>query len=146
MRDILFRGKRKDNGEWTEGCYAKVADWLDERYVDLIFESEAMQFPHSEIAGCNEVESETVGQYTGLIDKNGKQIFEGDVVRTKYGRLCIVVWFSTRAYSGWDLTVVNHYDNVRYTKPPTDHDMWDSNNLEVIGNIHDNPEYLEVNK
>ena len=135
MRDILFRGKRKDNGEWTEGHYAKVVDWLDERYIDLIIESKATQFHHSELTSCNEVELETVGQFTGLLDKNGKKIFEGDIVEGRNwlheDRLIYRVV--------WELNGFYYCDE--------DDERWHPghiNEVEVIGNIHDNPELLEV--
>lgn len=144
MRDILFKGKRKDNGEWVEGYYAKVADYLSEKPIDLIFDLDGLLLPHNEIGGCIDVESDTLGQFTGLYDKNGKKIFEGDVVKTKFGRLCIVEWFSTRAYCGWDLRPVDTVDNIVHTKPPTEYDLWEDKNLEVVGNIHDNPEFRKV--
>ena len=148
MRDFLFRGKEKSACIWVYGNLIQVGSYccILEREEDL----HPMDVPFLDddigwIDGkATPVDPKTVGQFTGLFDKNGKKIFEGDVVKTKFGRLCIVVWFSTRAYSGWDLTVVNHYHNVRYTTAPTDYDMWGSDNLEVVGNIHDNPEYLEV--
>lgn len=142
MRDILFRGKRVDNGEWVEGYYAKVADYLSEQPIDLIFEPDGMLFPHSEICGCIDIDSKSIGQFTGLYDKNGNKIFEGDAVKTKFGRLCIVEWFSTRVYCGWDLKPVDTFDNIRHTEPPTEYDMWEDKNLEVVGNIHDNPEFV----
>lgn len=144
MRNILFRGKRSDNGEWIEGYYAKVADCLTEKPIDLIFNLDGLLFPHNEIGGCNEIESETIGRYTGLVDKNGVKIFEGDVVKTKFGRLCVVLQFSSRAYCGWDLRPVDTVDNILHTKAPTTYDLWEDKNLEVVGNIHDNPEFRKV--
>ena len=133
MREILFRGKRVDNAEWVEGLPWK------KKYNDgnRIFIS---CFPDKD--DNNEVYvvcPETVGQYTGLTDKNGKKIFEGDIVagavhwleRMKNG----VVEFRDGSfgliwYRG-DIEEFNPFTsmcNVEY---------------EVIGNIHDNPEFLE---
>ena len=133
MREILFRGKRGTDDEWIygysvvhkDGCHAII----DSLYYDTY-----------------RVKTETVGQYIGLHDKHGKRIFEGDIVKTKFNRLCIVVWFSSPVVTGWDLEAVRTSNNLAYTYQPTPHDLWSSECLEVIGNIHDNPELLEEAK
>lgn len=135
MREVLFRGKRVNNGEWVEGN---------------LFIPDKEDTPTQICIGINiirinyDVIPETVGQFTGLTDKNGKKIFEGDIIKTKYGRLCIVVWFSSPTYVGWDLKVVETVDNCLHTKKPDFSDLYYSDNLEIVGNIHDNPELLEV--
>lgn len=136
-REILFRGKRKDNGEWVYG------DLIVERFGNT---------PHIhwfEYSSCVldrqiEVITETVGQFTGLTDKNGKKLFEGDIVKTKYGRLCFVEWRSTPCFYGFDLSVFANWNTL--DKAPSGWDLYVPENLEVVGNIHDNAELLGENK
>lgn len=148
MREILFRGKRCDNGEWVQGYYIRADHhWhkhgIHKDWITLGASANGGWFAlHNKYA----VKPETVGQYTGLTDKtdkNGKKIFEGDILKTKYGRLCTVVWFSSQVYNGWDLMPICTCNNLAYTKPPTAVDLYMADNLEVIGNIHDNPELVD---
>lgn len=132
MRDYIFHGKRIDTNEWVEGYlgYNKVR-----KQYYIMDDVDSFPIP---------VLQESVGQYTGMNDKNGKKIFDGDIIKTKYGRLCIVVWFSSPTYVGWDLKVVETVDNCLHTRKPDFSDLYYSDNLEIVGNIHDNPELLEV--
>ena len=123
MREILFRGKRLDNGEWIEGSL-----WLygeDARIDGALDFSE--YFWHK-------VDPATVGQYTGLIDKNGKRIFEGDVLKKRgSGKERWLVSFCEGAFE-----VVGPLCSGSFR------DDYSADNFEVVGNIHDNPELLEV--
>lgn len=135
MREILFRGKRVDNGEWVYGFYANIPELSGKDFIVSINSGLLM-----------EVIPETVGQYTGLTDENGKRIFEGDIVRGK-------------DYTGDRREGSVFYDNYNamyMIKPNTKSDYREVNcltsltpaeaYLEVIGNIHDNPELLEEDK
>ena len=133
MREILFRGKRTDNGEWVYGYYTNARYYLNEKEMHIIFEPDVEVFPHCEFAGYEEVIPETVGQYTGLTDRNGKKIFEGDIVKMRaygVGYHCTSVYFRDGKFAV-DGTQY-HFKNIC------------SNSVEVIGNIYDNPELLEV--
>ena len=120
MREILFRGKRMDNGEWVWGFLA--FDGVSEDYY--IYD--------------REVDPDTVGQYTGLQDKNGKRIFEGDICRnTKTGEIVSVKWHGTMAGFVWRRREEN--SNLSdFGELFRVHDKY-----EVIGNIHDNPELMD---
>lgn len=130
MREILFRGKRKDNGEWEYGDL-----WCNpygKRVVCIV-----SPINDQGTTGGNEVDPETIGQYTGLTDKNGRKIFEGDIVE-RGGRIWLVEYsnkygqFMMTTYTEEGISWSRSFDLI----PPD----W----CEVIGNIYDNPELLEV--
>ena len=128
MNEILFRGKRIDNGEWVEGYFVNL--WLMhyQKYQPIITDNNAVSY---------DVDSSTVGQYTGLCDKNGKKIFEGDIVAIERG------WNETVKYHVFfDPQICGFIgDSINYIGFTTFGD--DEINMEVIGNIHDNPELLK---
>lgn len=84
------------------------------------------------------VNDDTVGQYTGLEDADGREIYEGDLVECGSGRICQVVFFKSECACCFDLVPVGGFD----CKPPKESTLW--KDLTVIGNVHDNPEFLEV--
>ena len=135
MREIIFRGKMKTDillykkGQWVYGDYARMVD--GKRTI-----------PH--IYGFGEVIPETVGQYTGLEDKNGKKIFEGDILEFLNDdgdkTLYIVEW--DMSFAGWIIRTTEidcGLDSM---------ECWDEykEHYEVIGNIHDNGELLEAKR
>ena len=132
MREILFRGKRIDNGEWVFGS---LLAWRDGD-TDICCHNSDNNGEMDKVI----VRPETVGQFTGLTDKNGKKIFEGDILRFSYtgknhgveGTEAVV--FKSGKFGvewGWhkELVALDGFANTT---------------IEVIGNIHDNPDLLEV--
>lgn len=123
MREILFRGKRKDNGEWEYGYY-----------VESVNKGSVFGYiKQSNTADDVKVYKKTVGQFTGLY-ANGTKIFEGDIVRFKaYGRdyVCMVEF------------IEGNFSAVCKNASPFLDDVVKRNDATIIGNIHDNPELLE---
>ena len=128
MREIVFRGKRIDNGEWVEGYYYKSKFYrTDKELSDYI----TIPYPDEENRGSDHfiVIPETVGQYTGLCDITRTKIFEGDIVKatiSKFGG----------GYVSTIITVALDDYELMY-------DIERSDILEVIGNTHDNPVLLK---
>ena len=147
MREILFRGKAKNNGQWVYGTYCPY-DWniCGERKENPQI---IISYDDKTIDGlwC-EVISETVGQYTGLTDKNGKKIFEGDIVHAVYsdGYIGVPDTDYGNLIVGFDDT---YYGGARYSMKiigDTGYRIFSAglrNGVAVIGNIHDNPELLK---
>ncbi len=127
-REILFRGKRTDNGEWVYGFFWKDI-WGDGEFCYILYDGE--NYPIIPAAR---------GEYTGLTDKNGVKIFEGDILRfintdTRGEWLCTVE-FHEGAFIGRNTKDKSYYCHF---------DFWNTSIVqwEVIGNIHDTPELLE---
>jgi len=148
MREIKFRGKRLDNGEWVYGFYVKYEHMGVIKY--LIITDWAQVYSNSYY-----VIPETVGQFTGLLDKNGKDIYEGDIVAHN-GILQKNKLLEIRFIDGAFCLYLNGIpDMARDNNAVTIRDaMFEAQNfrfgvkliLEVIGNIYENPELLEVSK
>lgn len=139
MREIKFRGKRVDNGEWV---YGDLLEPFESHYYVLDYSKFNYDcFEDIGLFGEDfEVIPETVGQLTGLFDKNGKQIYEGDIVnwgidgREKPTRIAQVMFKPDIIFNS-SVGIFN-YGDFAYQ------DTY--NHLTIIGNIHDNPKLLEV--
>lgn len=127
MEEILFKAKRKDNGEWVEGGYFSEP-YTDKKYI-IRWNSTGMGFNE-----FIEVNPDTLCQYTGLADKNGKKIWENDIVE--------VAGEDGYFKCEWD------EDAARFALNGdgliVDFDNYYGYECEVVGNIFDNPELLEV--
>lgn len=154
MREILFRGKRKDNSEWVVGMLARYNSKFNTANMVDEFEMLVPVIP------------ETVGQYTDLTDKNGKKIFEGDIVKIVDFQMGVVVQeggafgIGIKPSIDWDyldseICTITGCENRPYFCRNDNFCsfwelMWNYNQeensccvVEIIGNIHDNPELLK---
>ncbi len=141
MREITFRGKRVDNGEWVYGDLLQNIDVVKIREREKDINRIAKRYV------CN---PETVGQFTGLTDKNGKMIFEGDIISAialdtgeeqravvGFGRFIDVN--NDDEYIGFYIEFYGHITTIAQLEMEEIEGCF-----EVIGNIHDNPEIMEV--
>ena len=123
MREKIYRGQRVDNGEW---CYGSLIELGDRKYICFadkchnIMNAGALSF---------EVIPETIGQFTGFIDKNDKKIFERDIVLID-GKRCIVVFENGCYYPMGAYVARSGFE-------------YDKEDYRIIGNIYDNPELLK---
>lgn len=149
-REILFRGKRVDNGEWVEGSLIIEPDINNPDIVNHVIRTwryKKLKYGKTISVNFHKVIPESVGQYTGLKDKNGKKIFEGDIIIFKNAQgyddcidsvCCSVVWEKDSFSYYIENDDIDIYDSLYdFTAPAI---------IEVIGNTTDNPELLEVNK
>lgn len=142
MREFEFRGKRKDNGEWVYGDLLHVDDKL------IIIPN--MNIDEIDVEKL-EIIPETMGQYTGLCDKDGTRIYEGDILRYNHSKSDDENCLDTRHYTrNYAVEHINTRHNNGYRI--RNKSIWFmitqgtiiNGKAEKIGNIHDNPELLEV--
>ena len=124
MRNIRFRGKRLDNGEWVYGYYVYQPAFNEGQIY-------AWTKDYADLEKPVEVDPATVGQYTGLKDKNGKDGYEQDTVRRGLS-IGIIKFDQGHFYIDWGKNPENWSDTIYVHLPDS----------EIIGNVHDNPELL----
>ena len=137
MREILFQAKAINRDKGYHKTNYKNGDWvygLVTRLYDERFENLPAEMTNINGVSGIEVDYKTIGQYTGLTDKNGVRIFEGDIVSlVKHDSLIYKVVYVPCRYELVNSKGVNCFVL----------DIYKSENIEVIGNIHDNPEILK---
>lgn len=127
MRKILFRGKTK-KGEWCEGLPTRKSP-LDKEVNRIQLIDDYLETDFTELFLAQDVLPETVGQYTGLTDKNGKKIFEGDIVN--FSDILYYIVFADGCFR------ISRNGQYSYTL----HNLHSA--FEIVGNIHDNSELLK---
>lgn len=144
MREVLFRGKRIDNGEWVYGYLIAPEFAPNKKYIGHLFAEDDHDID------VVEVDPETIGQYTGLKDRHGNKIFEGDILcfididyitQIYYG----VVKFGIYNSSAHDVNNQGFYVDWQGVQYRNDLGYWANQSYcYVAGSIHDNPELMEV--
>ena len=126
MREVKFRGKRVDNDEWVYGWYSE-----DYGYAEIL----------TKYNDC-EVILETVGQYTGLRDRNASKIYEGDIVIDERENRAYIAFLKQEM--GYVLVFEKYDSRLGHRSRGGGYDL--DLSLEIIGNIHDNPELIKEKK
>lgn len=145
MHEILFRGKRIANGEWVCGYYVlRKRPYFKDKGANfehiicdnlVIDDSNDKQFVDT-IPITYSVDPETIGQYTGLTDMNGRKIFEGDIVISDY-----IDYEDERGVVQWDSDIAKFI--ITYSTFTVDFDSVCGEELEIVGNVYDDPELLK---
>lgn len=144
MREYKFRGKDKNTGKWVYGFYLEQDTYSmgsKNTKKDLLIKDAGVIVQNSKYDSGTVIDKETLGQYTGLKDKNGKEIYEGDIIFIK-GETKLLDIKGKVEYSNTfaQFIITNTGSVVNETEPLGDYEEED---IEKIGNVYDNPELLE---
>lgn len=140
-REILFRGKKVDNGEWVHGkglqqCKDELGNEIVAIFTDIVKSEKYIKKEGRYTLYYVPVKAETLGQYTGMKDKNKKKIFEWDIVTIGNNLKAIVIWFNGSFRFQDELSSkATYFDDIGAIMRDYD--------VQVIGNIHDNPELMK---
>ena len=142
MREILFKAKRKDNGEWVEGF---VFEFKGEFYImEMTQTFMTAYYSEESVVDFNiraiEIDPDTICQYTGLTDKNGKKIWENDIVKANLDESYPEdITYIKILWNECGFCVNENCSTDIWTL-----EKWDAEHFQVCGNIFDNPDLLEV--
>jgi uncharacterized phage protein (TIGR01671 family) len=141
MREILFKAKEKDDGKWIEGFPVRIYD-----YGGLVWDIHPF---NTNLEITHSVDPKTICQFTGKVDKNGNKIFEGDIFQLEDDIVAVVVFsdgcFRLEEYGLCGTWTESGYDEcgggygILNCDPIDWYSLFD---MEIIGNIHDNPELI----
>ena len=141
-REILFKAKRKDNGEWVEGF---VFEFKGEFYImEMTQTFMTAYYSEESVVDFNmraiEIDPDTICQYTGLTDKNGKKIWENDILKANLDESYPEdITYIKILWNECGFCVNENYSTDIWTL-----EKWDAEHFQVCGNIFDNPDLLEV--
>lgn len=135
----LFKAKRTDNGEWAVGYYGVIGERsvIIEKCAENYYYPDTCKSRHGN--QIHEVNSKTICQCTGLKDKNGKLIWENDIVRDKEGNCYKAFWQNNYYQFSW----ICVKSDIFQIGTKWDLYIWRSYEIEIIGNVFDNKELLE---
>lgn len=132
MKKIEFRAKRTKHSNpserWIYGSYVQYKDYQGNERIAIVAHN----------GNYNDIHKETVGQFTGLTDKCGKEIYEGDIIEDKNG-IGVMIWFQT----AWGIASYAYgYDGLKSYTAVDSFYINEAKEWSIIGNIYDNPELL----